>query len=41
MKITLSNAISNVIDFNYFSIAQKALNISGLFKSFFYDQIEN
>ncbi len=28
--ITLPNAISNVIDFNYFSIAQKALHISGV-----------
>ena len=32
--ITLPNAISNFIDFNYYSITQKALNISDLFISF-------
>ncbi len=31
-KITLSNTMSNVIDFNYFSFAQKALHISGFVK---------
>ena len=30
MTIKLPNAISNVIDLNYFSITQKALHISGL-----------
>ena len=35
MTITLPNAISNVIDFNYFSIVQKALHISVLELRFF------
>ena len=33
--ITLQNAIANVIDFNYFSIAQKALHISDFKLNFF------